>query len=97
LGGTGFRNRSSLGNVRVTIGGVEAPVEYAGPQPPFAGQDQLNVRLPRSLAERGLVTLRMTADGADANALFLVFQDASSQGNPQVRAARPRERHGLLE
>jgi uncharacterized protein (TIGR03437 family) len=96
LGGTGFRNRSSLGNVRVTIGGVEAPVEYAGPQPPFAGQDQLNVRLPRSLAGRGLVTLRMTADGADANAVFLLLQDASSQSNPQARAARPRERHDLL-
>jgi len=47
LFGTGMRFRSSLSNVSVKIGGIDAPVEYAGPQGEFAGLDQINVRLPR--------------------------------------------------
>lgn len=65
--GTGFRNRSSLSAVSVNIGGVNAPVDYAGPQPGFAGLDQLNVRLPRSLAGRGEVDIVVTVDGKTAN------------------------------
>jgi uncharacterized protein (TIGR03437 family) len=47
--GTGFHFRSSLDNVKVQIGEASAPVEYAGPQNEYAGLDQLNVLLPRSL------------------------------------------------
>ena len=53
LAGTGWRFRSSLANVKAIfadMGNVETPVEYAGPQQQYPGVDQLNVRLPRSLA-----------------------------------------------
>ncbi len=67
LYGTGFRHRSSLANVVVTIGGVAATVEYAGAQPSFVGLDQLNVVVPPSLAGRGEVEIRVTVDGILAN------------------------------
>jgi uncharacterized protein (TIGR03437 family) len=74
LRGTGFRNRSSLSNVAVKIGGVDASVTYAGAasEPPFAvtpgvSEDQLNVLVPRSLAGRALVDIVLTVDGKTAN------------------------------
>jgi len=69
LYGTGIRNRSDLAKVKVQIGGVEAVVEYAGAQGYFAGLDQLNIKLPRSLAGRGLVNIEMQADGRLANSV----------------------------
>jgi uncharacterized protein (TIGR03437 family) len=63
LFGTGMRHRSSLANVNVRIGDVDAPVEYAGPQGEFAATDQINVRLPRSLVGRGVVPVQVTVDG----------------------------------
>ena len=74
LFGTGIRGRSSLANVSVRIGGVDAPVEYAGPQGQTSGMDQVNVRLPRSMAGRGAVTLELTVDGTRANRTFLTFK-----------------------
>jgi uncharacterized protein (TIGR03437 family) len=76
LFGTGIRGRSSLLAVRVTIDGVEAPVEYAGPQGEFAGLDQVNVRLPRSLSGRNwtLLELLLAVDGEMANEVYLAFQ-----------------------
>lgn len=65
--GTGLRQRSSLANVIVTIGGVSATVEYAGAQPNFVGLDQLNVVVPPSLAGRGEVDVVLTVDGKIAN------------------------------
>ena len=62
---TGVRGRTSLSNVHATIisreaywgpktGPVaDAPVEYAGPQVELPGLDQVNVRLPRSVAGFG--------------------------------------------
>ncbi len=72
--GTGLRNRSALSAVSVSIGGVNAQVEYAGPQPDFAGLDQLNVRLPRSLAGRGEVEIVVVADGKRANTIKAFFK-----------------------
>ncbi len=67
LYGTGIRHRSSLSAVSVQIGGVEAEVEYAGAQGDFIGLDQINVRLPRSLAGRGEVDVVLTVEGQPAN------------------------------
>lgn len=67
LFGTGIRNRSALNNVTVKIGGVDAPVEYAGPQGGFVGLDQVNIRLPRTLAGRGEVDILLTVDGKQSN------------------------------
>lgn len=66
LFGTGLRERSSLENVSVKIGGVNAPVSYAGEQG-SAGLDQINVAIPRGLAGRGEVDVVLTVDGQIAN------------------------------
>lgn len=48
-------------------------VTYAGPTREYAGLDQLNLQLPRTLAGQGARTLRITADGAAANPVLLQF------------------------
>ena len=73
LYGSGFRFRSSLGNVRASIDGVNVPVAYAGPGGENPGLDQVNLTLPRSLAGRGVVVLEMFADGQPANPVYLSF------------------------
>jgi uncharacterized protein (TIGR03437 family) len=65
--GTGIRNRSALANVRVTIGGVDATVQYAGATPGFAGLDQVNVVLPESARGRGESNVVLTVDGQISN------------------------------
>jgi uncharacterized protein (TIGR03437 family) len=67
LFGTGLRFRSGLPAVTASIGGVSAEALYAGPQGVFPGLDQVNLRLPRSLAGRGAVELALTVDGNEAN------------------------------
>ncbi|MBL8189997.1 MAG: hypothetical protein JNK38_18425 [Acidobacteria bacterium] len=67
LFGTGGRGRSSLANVQADIGGLAAETLYAGPQGDFAGLDQFNLRLPRSMAGRGEVQIRLVVDGKAAN------------------------------
>ena len=67
LFGTGIRGRSELSAVRVSIGGVDAEVLYAGPQGGFVGLDQVNVRLPRSLIGRGELGVVLTVAGRPAN------------------------------
>jgi len=67
LFGTGIRGRSALTAVTATIGGQAADVLYAGPQGSFSGLDQVNIRVPRSLAGRGDVDVVLTVDGKTAN------------------------------
>ncbi len=63
LYGTGIRNRTSLTKVSCEIGGVTATVEYASDAPGFIGLDQVNVRVPNSLDNRGEVDLVIIVDG----------------------------------
>jgi uncharacterized protein (TIGR03437 family) len=67
--GTGWRFRSAEANVKVSIGGVDAPVLYAGSAPGLIGADQINVRLPRTLAGKGEVDLIVIVDGKAASAV----------------------------
>ncbi len=67
LYGTGLRNNSGLANVTVTVGGVAVPVQYAGPQCCFIGLDQINLLIPKTLAGRGEVEVRLTIDSSAAN------------------------------
>jgi uncharacterized protein (TIGR03437 family) len=69
LFGTGIRNRTAVSAVKANVGGNEAPVLYAGEQSDFTGLDQINVRLPRSLAGRGDVEIKLMVDGRPANAV----------------------------
>jgi uncharacterized protein (TIGR03437 family) len=71
LFGTGIRHRSALTNVKATIGGIEIPVDYAGPQAGFVGLDQVNVKLPRTLTGRGEVDVLLTVDGKSSNVVKL--------------------------
>lgn len=69
--GTGFANRSALANVTATIGGVAAPVSFAGAHPTLTGVDQANIQIPRSLAGRGTVDVILTVDGVRANTVTI--------------------------
>ena len=69
--GTGIRGAKT---VSVTIGGVEVPVMYAGPQPGYPGMDQINVPLILSLRGKGLVDVVVTADGVASNAVQINVQ-----------------------
>jgi uncharacterized protein (TIGR03437 family) len=74
LFGTGWRNRSAESNVKVTAGGAAAPVLYAGLQPTLIGLDQINARLPRSLAGRGEVDVVVTVDGKTSNTVRITIK-----------------------
>jgi len=74
LYGTGIRGVSSLGAVRVSVGGVTVPVLYAGIQPTYAGLDQVNVKLPSSLKGKGEVDVVLTADGVAANTVRIAIR-----------------------
>jgi len=67
LFGTGWRFRSALPAATCVIGGVNSEVLFAGAQGDFVGLDQMNVRLPRSLAGRGEIDLAVTVDGKPSN------------------------------
>jgi len=67
--GTGFRGRSALSNALATVGGVNAPVVYAGLAPGLVGLDQGNIQLDRSLTGKGEVDVILTVDGKTANAV----------------------------
>ncbi|HEX3875429.1 MAG TPA: DUF3500 domain-containing protein [Bryobacteraceae bacterium] len=67
LFGTGFRNRSSLANVSVTVGSASAQVTYAGAQGSYTGLDQANIVIPSSLAGSGNVNVVLTVDGVSSN------------------------------
>jgi uncharacterized protein (TIGR03437 family) len=72
--GTGIRGRTSLADVTVTIGGVNAPVLYAGPQDTYPGLDQVNVALPTSLHGAGVVDVVLTVNGQTSNTVQIAVQ-----------------------
>jgi uncharacterized protein (TIGR03437 family) len=67
LFGTGWRQVDSIRDVTVRIGGANCSVEYAGRQPTIEGLDQINVRLPRSLAGAGSLFVFVSVNGFSAN------------------------------
>lgn len=74
LYGTGIRGLSSLQNVSCAIGGVPAPVMYAGPQNVYPGLDQVNVQIPAGLAGQGEVAVTLSVDGQLSNTVTVSFQ-----------------------
>jgi uncharacterized protein (TIGR03437 family) len=72
LYGTGIRGAGN--NVSVTIGGINAPLIYSGPQGADPGLDQVNVLIPAQLTGRGTVNIILTAAGLTANTVNIVIQ-----------------------
>ena len=75
LYGTGLRNRRDLSVVNATIGGVATEVNFAGAQGGYAGLDQLNIRIPRSLAG-GEFDVAVTVDGKASNVVRVALKAA---------------------
>ena len=69
LYGTGFRAGSESDSVATFIGDEIAETLFAGAAPGFAGLDQANVRMPRSLAGKGEVSVLLLADNRASNAV----------------------------
>jgi uncharacterized protein (TIGR03437 family) len=71
LFGTGIRGAR---DVRITIGGQEADLLYAGPQNAFAGLDQVNLLLPRNLRGSGEIEVQAHAGGEESNPVRVVIR-----------------------
>ncbi|MBL8206889.1 MAG: Ig-like domain repeat protein, partial [Blastocatellia bacterium] len=67
LFGTGLRSRLALEVVRATIDNQDIEILYAGPQGAYVGLDQINLKLPRTLAGKGEVDLKLFVEGKLAN------------------------------
>jgi uncharacterized protein (TIGR03437 family) len=67
LFGSGLRGNSDLGKVSAFCSGGVLPVVYAGAQGGYAGLDQINLRLPRTLTARGEQNVTLTVAGRMAN------------------------------
>lgn len=63
---TGLRFRSQASPISVKIGDVLLPTIYAGSQGQFAGLDQINLLLPRTLRGLGETTLSLVLDGRES-------------------------------
>ena len=73
LFGTGWRQAGGPSGVSARIGTDDLPVLFVGPQESFVGLDQLNLALPRGLANQGSVRLILKANGLLANVTELRF------------------------
>lgn len=70
LYGTGIGSAA----VTATIGGVNANVQYSGPQGTYPGLDQVNLLIPASLSGQGQVEVLVTAAGKPANPVYIDIQ-----------------------
>jgi uncharacterized protein (TIGR03437 family) len=68
LYGTGIRGAKS---VQCFVGGQSVTPLYAGPVASYAGLDQVNIAIPRSLAGTGDVRVYLVADGVSSNVVVL--------------------------
>ncbi len=65
LYGTGIRHHAGVVTAKIASATIEAA--YAGPQGTFAGEDQINIELPKSLRGAGLVDVVLSVDGQTTN------------------------------
>lgn len=66
---------TGLGGVtRATVAGLDVPLEYAGPQGSYPGLDQVNLRLPRLLANFGTVDVVVWAGEERSNTVRIQIQ-----------------------
>jgi len=72
LYGTGIR--AHTGPVTARLGSTSVTAAYAGPQGAFAGQDQINIEIPRSLRGAGAIDVVLDVDGQLTNAVKVNIQ-----------------------
>ena len=72
LYGTGIHNHANP--VVATIGTAQVTAAYAGAQGYYAGEDQINIQLPASLAGSGVVSVSLAVDGQTSNSVKLQIQ-----------------------
>jgi uncharacterized protein (TIGR03437 family) len=70
LFGTGIRNLSALSAASATVNGQSVPVQYAG-KSGYTGEDQVNIQIPGSLFNSGLVNVVLTVGGQTANTVTI--------------------------
>ncbi len=58
----------------MTVNGISLPALYAGPQPNFAGLDQINVQLTPELRGSGLSNIVIKVDQHQANTVTADIQ-----------------------
>jgi uncharacterized protein (TIGR03437 family) len=74
LYGTGIRGAGGASAVTATVGNTPCQVAYAGAQSAYVGLDQVNVKLPHSLAGSGTVNVTLKAAGQTANTVTITIQ-----------------------
>jgi uncharacterized protein (TIGR03437 family) len=67
LFGTGIHNH--VNPVVANIGKKKVTAAFAGAQGDYAGEDQINIQLPASLAGAGVIAVSLTVDGQTSNSL----------------------------
>jgi uncharacterized protein (TIGR03437 family) len=72
LYGTGIHNHANP--VVATIGTKQVTAAYAGAQGYYAGEDQINIQLPASLAGSGVVSVSLAVDGQTSNSVKIQIQ-----------------------
>lgn len=72
LYGTGIRAHAA--DVTARIGNTTVTAAYAGAQGTFAGQDQINIEIPRSLRGAGIVDVVLNVDGQVTNVVKIHIQ-----------------------
>ena len=70
LYGTGIGTAAAT----ATMNGVNAAVQYSGPEGVYPGLDQLNILIPASLAGAGKVSVIVTAGGKASNPVYITVQ-----------------------
>lgn len=73
LYGTGIRGRTTA-TVFASVAGSQVEVQYAGPQGTFPALDQVNVRVPLTVAGVANAEIRLIVDGIAANVVTARFQ-----------------------
>jgi uncharacterized protein (TIGR03437 family) len=94
LFGAGVRRRESSGAVTAHVGGLNAPVDYAGPQGSFAGLDQINIPIDadliRNLTGRGRLNIVVSVAGAgSSNAVEIEVAGGESSPGPKINSFSP--------
>lgn len=74
LYGTGIRGAGGASAVTAMVGSTPCQVAFAGAQGTYFGLDQVNVKLPHSLAGSGTVNVVLTAAGQTANTVTIDIQ-----------------------